>query len=131
MTGQTPPAAGGNTGARPLRTRTRAAGSRLFARPCPAPGTLTEGRRMTYLAILVVLTAVAAGGSRLVRMALRYGHLLALRGSNCAITLYGGDADGRYAGLPLVQRPAALRRFMCGVRATVRVRAREPRLDGR
>jgi hypothetical protein len=82
---------------------------------------------MTYLAILAVLTAVAAGGSRLVRMALRHGHLLALRESSGAITLYERNADGRYAWLPIVQLPAALRRFMCGVRAEVRVRAREPR----
>lgn len=81
---------------------------------------------MTYLAILAVLTAVAAGGSRLTRMALRHGHLLALRGSGGALTLYERNADGRYAWLPVMQLPAALRRFVCGVRATVRVRARGP-----
>jgi hypothetical protein len=86
---------------------------------------------MTYLAILVVLTAVAAGGSRLMRMALRHGHLLALRGSNGATTLYERNADGRYAWLPVVQLPAALRRFVCGVPAAERVRARGPRNGGR
>ncbi|HYR09810.1 MAG TPA: hypothetical protein VEQ60_18695 [Longimicrobium sp.] len=86
---------------------------------------------MTYLAILVVLTAVAAGGSRLVRMALRHGHLLALREPGGATTLYERRSDGRYARLPIVQLPAALRRFVCGVRAEVRVHARGPRFGER
>ncbi|HEX5868910.1 MAG TPA: hypothetical protein VFY65_00770 [Longimicrobium sp.] len=84
---------------------------------------------MTYLLILAVLTAIAAGGSRLVRMALRHGHLLALRGHGGTVTLYERGSDGRYAWLPLVQLPAALRRFICGVPSEVRVHARGPR-DG-
>ncbi|HEU4884800.1 MAG TPA: hypothetical protein VFT45_21260 [Longimicrobium sp.] len=82
---------------------------------------------MTYLLILAVLTAIAAGGARLTRMALRHGHLLALRGSSGAMTLYERNADGRYVWLPVVQLPAALRRFVCGVPAAERVRARGPR----
>jgi hypothetical protein len=82
---------------------------------------------MTYLLILAMLVAVVAGGSRLMRMALRNGHLLALRGSNGATTLYERGSDGRYAWLPIVQLPAALRRFVCGVPAEERVRARGPR----
>jgi hypothetical protein len=85
---------------------------------------------MTYLLILSVLTAIAAGGARLTRMALRDGHLLALRGSGGTMTLYERNADGRYAWLPVVQLPAALRRFVCGVPAAERVRARGPH-DGR
>jgi hypothetical protein len=85
---------------------------------------------MTYLLILAVLTTVAAGGWRLTRMALRHGHLLALRESGGALTLYERNADGRYAWLPVVQLPAALRRFVCGVPAAERVPARESR-DGR
>lgn len=86
---------------------------------------------MMVLAILVVLTAVAAGGSRLMRMALRHGHLLALRNASGATTLYERNADGRYAWLPMVQLPAALRRFVCGVPAAERVRARDPRNEER
>ena len=82
---------------------------------------------MTYLLILAVLTAVAAGMARLTRMALRHGHLLALRESGGTMTLYERGSDGRYAWLPAVQLPAALRRFVCGVPAEERVRARGPR----
>lgn len=82
---------------------------------------------MTYLLILAVLTAVAGGMSRLTRMALRHGHLLALRGSPGTMRLYERGSDGRYAWLPAVQLPAALRRFICGVPARERVRARGPR----
>lgn len=77
---------------------------------------------MTYLLILAVLTAVAAGVSRLTRLALRHGHLLALRGSAGTMTLYERGSDGRYAWLPVVQLPAALRRFIRGVPTVVRVR---------
>jgi hypothetical protein len=86
---------------------------------------------MTYLLILAVLTAVAAGMSRLTRMALRHGHLLALRESPGTMRLYERGSDGRYAWLPVVQLPAALRRFICGVPAEERVRARGPRDGGR
>lgn len=82
---------------------------------------------MTYLLILAVLTAVAAGMSRLTRMALRHGHLLALRQSPGTMRLYERGSDGRYAWLPVAQLPAALRRFVCGVPAEERVRARDPR----
>lgn len=82
---------------------------------------------MTYLLILVVLTGFAAGVSRLTRMALRYGHLLALREPGGATVLYERRDDGRYAPLPLTQLLAALRRFVCGTPARVRVRARGPR----
>ncbi|MBW3570458.1 MAG: hypothetical protein KY467_05080 [Gemmatimonadetes bacterium] len=82
---------------------------------------------MTLLAILAVLTAVAAGVWALTRMALRHGHLLALREPGGGTTLYERGANGRYAWLPAVGLPAALRRFVCGVRAAVRVRARRPR----
>jgi hypothetical protein len=82
---------------------------------------------MTYLAILAVLTVIAAGGWRLTRMALRHGHLLMLRAPGGATTLYERGSDGRYAWLPVVQLPAALRRFVCGVPAEERVRARGPR----
>ncbi|WP_420126510.1 hypothetical protein [Longimicrobium sp.] len=82
---------------------------------------------MTVLAILAVLAVIAAGGWRLTRMALRYGHLLMLRAPGGATTLYERGSDGRYAWLPAVQLPAALRRFVCGVPAEERVRARGPR----
>jgi hypothetical protein len=82
---------------------------------------------MTVLAILAVLTAIVAGGWRLTRMALRYGHLLVLRPPGGAATLYERGSDGRYAWLPIVQLPAALRRFVCGVPTEERVRARGPR----
>ena len=82
---------------------------------------------MTYLAILAVLTVMVAGVWRLTRLALRYGHLLALREPGGATALYERGSDGRYAWLPVVQLPAALRRFVCGVPAEERVRARGPR----
>jgi hypothetical protein len=82
---------------------------------------------MTYLAILAVLTVMAAGAWRLTRLALRHGHLLALRQPGGATALYERGSDGRYAWLPAVQLPAALRRFVCGVPAEERVRARGPR----
>lgn len=85
---------------------------------------------MTYLLILMVLTTAAAGMWRLTRIALRHGHLLALRQPGGALTLYERNADGRYAWLPLVRLPAALRRFVCGVPAAERVRAGRPR-EGR
>ena len=79
---------------------------------------------MTYLAILAVLAAVAAGVARLTRAALRHGHLLALREPAGGTALYERGAGGRYAPLPPQHLLAALRRFMCGVPAAVRVRAR-------
>jgi hypothetical protein len=79
---------------------------------------------MTYLVMMAVLAAIAAGVSRLTRMALRYGHLLALREPD-SMHLYERGSDGRYAPLPLAQLPAALRRFICGVPSEVRVRARD------
>lgn len=85
---------------------------------------------MTWLAIAMVLTGVLAGVSWLVQAALRYGHLLLLRGPGGAPRLYERQADGRYAPLPLAQLPAALCRFTRGTPAEVRVRARGPR-DGR
>ena len=84
---------------------------------------------MTWLLMAAVLTAVAAGAWRLMQTALRYGHLLVLREPRGA-TLYERQSDGRYAPLPVVQLPAALRRFTCGTPAEVRVHARGPR-DGR
>lgn len=86
---------------------------------------------MTYLAILAVLTAAAAGMARLTRRALRHGHLLALREPGGTVALYERGPDGRYAWLPAVRLPAALRRFVCGVPAEARVRARGPRNGGR
>ncbi len=86
---------------------------------------------MTYLAMMAVLTVIAAGVWRLTRLALRNGHLLALRAPGGATTLYERGPDGRYAWLPIVQLPAALRRFMCGVPAEERLRARGPRDGGR
>lgn len=85
---------------------------------------------MTWLLIAAVLTAAAAGAWRLMQTALRYGHLLVLREPLGATRLYERQSDGRYAPLPVVQLPAALRRFTCGTPAEVRVRARGPR-DGR
>jgi hypothetical protein len=85
---------------------------------------------MTWLAIAMVLTGVLAGVSWLARAALRYGHLLLLRGPGGALRLYERQGDGRYAPLPLAQLPAALCRFTGGTPAQVRVRARDPR-DGR
>jgi hypothetical protein len=85
---------------------------------------------MTWLAIATVLAAVLAGMSRLAQTALRYGHLLVLRGPDDAVRLYERQSDGRYAPLPLWQLPAALCRFTRGTPAQVRVRARGPR-DGR
>ena len=79
---------------------------------------------MTVLSIAVVLAVIVAGVSRLTRMALRHGHLLALRGPDGATALFERGEDGRYAPLPLPRLPAALRRFMCGVPSRVRVRAR-------
>jgi hypothetical protein len=85
---------------------------------------------MTWLLMAAVLTAVAAGAWRLMQTALRYGHLLVLREPRGATRLYERQSDGRYAPLPVVQLPAALRRFTCGTPAEVRVHARGPR-DGR
>lgn len=84
---------------------------------------------MTWLLMAVVLTALAAGAWRLMQTALRYGHLLVLREPRGA-SLYERQADGRYAPLPVVQLPAALRRFTRGTPAEARARARGPR-DGR
>ena len=86
---------------------------------------------MTWMLIAVVLTVMAGGVSRLTRTALHYGHLLVLRGPGGARMLYERRTDGRYAPLPLVQLPAALRRFTCGTPAEVRVHARGPRNGGR
>lgn len=86
---------------------------------------------MTVLAIAMVLTVIAAGVSRLARLALRYGHLLALREPGGALRLYERGGDGRYAPLPWSRIPAALRRFVCGTPAEARVRARDPRDGGR
>jgi hypothetical protein len=79
---------------------------------------------MTYLVMMAMMMAAAAGVSRLVRMALRHGHLLALREPGGAFRLYERGSDGRYAPLPLTQLAAALRRFVCGVPSEVRVRSR-------
>lgn len=79
---------------------------------------------MTWMAMAAVAAVILAGGSRLVRMALRHGHLLALRGPGGATAWYERGDDGRYAPLPAVRIPSALRRFVCGVPARVRVRAR-------
>ena len=86
---------------------------------------------MTWLAIAAVLTGMVAGVWRLTGMALRYGHLLVLRGPGGAARLYERRTDGRYAPLPLVQLPAALRRFTCGTPAEVRVHTRGTRDGGR
>jgi hypothetical protein len=85
---------------------------------------------MTWVAITAVLMVMLAGVSRMAHMALRYGHLLVLRGPDDAARLYERQSDGRYAPLPLAQLPAALCRFTRGTPAEVRVRARGPR-DGR
>lgn len=85
---------------------------------------------MTWLAITAVLAVMLAGVSRLAQTALRYGHLLVLRGPDGWVRLYERQSDGRYAPLPLGQLPAALCRFTRGTPAEVRVRARGPR-DGR
>lgn len=85
---------------------------------------------MTWMLSMAVLAVIAAGVSRLMRKAMLHGHLLVLRGPDGATRLYERNADGRYAPLPLVQLPAALRRFTCGIPAQVKVRAR-PRNGGR
>ncbi|HEX2077425.1 MAG TPA: hypothetical protein VHG08_06935 [Longimicrobium sp.] len=79
---------------------------------------------MTWMAMAAVSAVVLAGVSRLVRTALRHGHLLALLEAGGRTRWYERAADGRYAPLPAVRLPAALRRFVCGVPAPVRVRAR-------
>lgn len=79
---------------------------------------------MTFMAMAVVAAVIVAGVSRLVRMALRHGHLLALLEPGGRTRWYERGGDGRYAPLPVVRLPAALRRFVCGVPAQVRVRAR-------
>ena len=79
---------------------------------------------MTFMAMAAVAAVILAGVSRLVRMALRHGHLLALREADGRTRWYERGAGGRYAPLPAVRLPAALRRFVCGVPAQVRVRAR-------
>ena len=86
---------------------------------------------MTWILATVVLAVAAAGLSRLMRTALAHGHLLVLRGPGGAPRLYERGEEGLYAPLPVVQLPAALRRFACGIPARVKVRARGPRNGGR
>jgi hypothetical protein len=79
---------------------------------------------MTWIAMTAVAAVIAGGATRLTRLALRHGHLLALSEAGGRVRWYERGADGRYAPLPAVRLPAALRRFVCGVPARVRVRAR-------
>ena len=82
---------------------------------------------MTCMATAAVAAVILAGVSRLMRMALRHGHLLALPEPGGRTQWYERGSDGGYAPLPAVRLPAALRRFVCGVPAGVRVRARNGR----
>jgi hypothetical protein len=79
---------------------------------------------MIWMLSMLVLAAVAAGVSKLMRTAMLHGHLLVLNGPDGATRLYERNAEGRYAPLPVAQIPAALRRFTCGIPAQVKVRAR-------
>lgn len=85
---------------------------------------------MIWLAMAAVLTVTVAGVWHLAQTALRYGHLLVLRGPDGGVQWFERQSDGRYAPLPLWQLPAALCRFTRGTPAEARVRARGPR-DGR